>query len=137
MKKFAFKDSWKTEAVLIFSGAIYVVFLSVVLLLSAPVEPKGPPGALFRVPFCLKKVDAFLYSCPSPAASELSETLIPLVTIYEDDKPLGPRAPLDDIRKLGAGRFAYSKTAGLFISPSNNDTVLSQNHHDYWVVLPQ
>jgi hypothetical protein len=132
MKQFAFEDSWKTEAVLIFSGASDFVFLSVVLLHSAPpVEPKGPRGALVRIPFCLKEVDAFLYRCPSPVASEVSETLIPLVTIYEDDKPLGPRAPLDDIRKLGAGRFAYSETAGLFISPSNNDTVLSQNHHDY------
>ena len=54
--------------------------------------------------------------------------------IYEDDKPLGPRASIDDIRTLGNGRFSYSRELGILLSPSNND--LKNTKHNYWVVLP-
>lgn len=55
--------------------------------------------------------------------------------IYEDDQPLGPaHSRIEDVGRLGQGRYSHTKR-GLVFSASDN-TDVNTNKRTYWAVLP-
>jgi hypothetical protein len=129
-----FDSSWRGGLLVGCAGAAYIVLMGIIVSFRPP-DPVGPPGSLFLIPFCTKENNNFLHRCPSSEAHEMPDYVAEHFVVYEDNKPLGPRASIEDIKKLGGGRFSYSRTLGILVSPSNNDNDIMHNHHNYWVVL--
>jgi hypothetical protein len=70
----------------------------------------------------------------SVADSADDPTRSPLL-VYEDDHLLGPaHSRIEDIGRLGQGRYSHS-TKGLVFSASDNSDV-NTSKHLYWAVLP-
>lgn len=58
------------------------------------------------------------------------------VTIYEDQKPIGPaHSNFANISQLGLGRYYHLKGRGVTFSSSDNSNP-NRNRRYYWAVLP-
>jgi len=58
------------------------------------------------------------------------------VTLYEDDKPLGPaHSDVADIERTGNGQYSYRKGVGLVFSTSDNSDPATNGRH-YWMTCP-
>jgi hypothetical protein len=57
------------------------------------------------------------------------------VLLYEDNQPLGPaHSRIEDIGRLGKGRYSHSKRGLVFSATDNSD--INTNNRTYWAVLP-
>jgi hypothetical protein len=55
--------------------------------------------------------------------------------LYEDNRLLGPpHSPIEDVGRLGRGRYSHSKRGLVFSASDNSD--INENRHTYWAVLP-
>ena len=99
----------------------------VVVRLERPFELTGDHGVSS---YQLRSQEIF----ESIADGDDDPTRSPLL-LYEDNHLLGPpHSRIEDIGRLGQGRYSHSKRGLVFSASDNSD--INTNKHNYWAVLP-
>jgi len=99
----------------------------VVVRLGRPFEVYGAHGVAC---YQLRSQEIF----ESVVDDEDDPTRSPLL-VYEDNHLLGPpHSRIEDIGRLGKGRYSHSKRGLVFSASDNSD--INANKHIYWAVLP-
>jgi hypothetical protein len=121
--------------------AVYFVLAGWTKLTWVDPVPKG--RVVFRLERPFELTGDHGVSCYQLRAQEIFEALAdtegdprrsPLL-LYEGNQPLGPpHSGIEDIARLGKGRYSHSKR-GLVFSASDNSDV-NTNRRTYWAVLP-
>ena len=121
--------------------AVYFVLAGAAKLSWVDPVPRG--RVVFRLERPFELYSTYGVSCYQLRAQEVFEALAdtesdptrsPLL-LYEGNQPLGPaHSRIEDIGRLGKGRYSHSKR-GLVFSASDNSDV-NTNNRNYWAVLP-
>ena len=121
--------------------AVYFVLAGWTKLTWVDPTPRG--RVVFRLARPFELSGAYGVSCYQLRAQDIFEALADSdgdptrspVQVYEDNQPLGPaHSRIEDIGRLGKGRYSHSKR-GLVFSASDN-TDINTNGRTYWAVLP-
>jgi hypothetical protein len=103
--------------------------------------PKGKVVVRLERPF--ERYMTYGASCYQIRSQEIFESLADTdddqtrspVLLYEDNKLLGPpHSPIEDVGRLGGGRYVHLKRTLVFSASDNSD--INTNKHIYWAVLP-
>jgi hypothetical protein len=133
------KTKWR---VILGTSLLFPAYASAALWLKQSYVPvERPKGAVLQL-ISFKKLapNGFAYRSPVQRPRDLADSPAeparsPAV-IFEDGKPLGPaHSALEDIERIGLGRFSHLKNFGYIFSTSDNSDPAT-NGRKYWVVLP-
>ena len=106
-------------------------------------EPVPRGRVLFRLERPFEVYREHGVSCYQLRGQEIFEALADVwddptrspVQVYEGNQPLGPaHSSIEDIGRLGKGRYSYSKRGLVFSASDNSD--INTNKRTYWAVLP-
>ncbi len=107
------------------------------------VDPVPRGRVVFRLERPFERYGTYGVSCYQLRAQQIFESLADTddnltrspVLLYEDNQPLGPpHSRIEDIGRLGNGRYSHSKRGLVFSASDNSD--INANKHVYWAVLP-
>jgi hypothetical protein len=130
------------RTVLLGATAALAVYAPAALWLQSSYVPLvGPPGAILLVDIQRLEGGGLGFRCPAHLLREFEDDQpnaqhSPAI-LYENNKPLGPaHSQIEDIAKLGGGRYSHRKTIGFVFSTSDNSSPNKNGRH-YWAALPK
>jgi hypothetical protein len=121
--------------------AIYFVLAGWTKLTWVDPVPRG--RVVFRLERPFELYGAYGVACYQLRAQDVFESVADTdgdptrssLILYEDNRPLGPaHSSIEDVGRLGRGRYSHSKRGLVFSASDNSD--INENKHIYWAVLP-